>query len=208
MTKIDLFTWTTPNGFKPLVMLEELEVPYSVHAVDIGKGKQHEPAYLALNPNGKIPSLRMTDDQGQETQVFESGAILITLGEWSQKYLPPAGQGRADTLAWLMFQMGGIGPMFGQLGHFRSAKPDNAYGIERYTKEAERILGVLESRLAKVPYLADSYSIADMAAHPWVRAASRLGLSLDGWPSVKRWVETIDERPAVKRAYAWKPDAT
>ncbi len=202
---IDLYLWGTPNGYKPLLMLEELGLPYQAHAIDINKGAQKEPGYLAINPNGKIPALIDHLDDGSQVKIFESGAILIYLAEKTGKLLPPSGQARADALAWLMFQMGGVGPMFGQLGHFRMARPDNEYGVERYGNEVKRLLAVLDQQLAQRPFLAGDYSIADIATHPWVKGVGRLGLSLDPWPAVARWAGAISDRPAAQRTYAWKP---
>lgn len=197
---IELYTWTTPNGVKPLIMLEETGLSYHVTPVDIGNGAQHELAYLAINPNGKIPAL--VDDG---VRIFESAAILIHLAEKTGKFLPKEGQARADVLSWLMVQIGGIGPMFGQLGHFIGAKREDPYPVERYRKEVERLASVLETRLAKVPYLGGAeYSIADMATIGWVRALGRLLGNADGYPHITKWVDIVSERPPVAKALAWK----
>ena len=202
---IELHTWTTPNGYKPLILLEELAVPYRVVAVDLSKNQQQTPAFLALNPNGKIPALLDMADDAETVHVFESGAILIYLAEKFAQFLPTNGQARADTLTWLMLQMGGVGPMMGQWGHFLGAKREDAYALERYAQESKRILGVLDQRLATQPYLAGEYSIADMATYPWIAAAPRFGLTLEAWPNLERWCKAIAARPAVSRAMAWKP---
>jgi GSH-dependent disulfide-bond oxidoreductase len=201
---LHLHLWTTPNGYKPLILLEELGVPFTLHAVDINKNVQKEPGFLALNPNGRIPAL--VDDDANGATVFESGAILIYLAEKYGRFLPTNNpQARANVMAWLMFQMSGIGPMFGQAYHFKGAKREDSYGLERYTKESERLLTVLESRLANHDFLADEYSIADMATLPWVRIVAGLGLTLDALPGTARWVQRCEARPAVARALAWKP---
>ncbi|MEP7127116.1 MAG: glutathione S-transferase N-terminal domain-containing protein [Byssovorax sp.] len=194
---IDLYTWKTPNGRKASVMLEELGLPYTLHAVDIGKGEQHTPDFVARNPNGRIPVI--VDSDGPTT-VFESGAILIYLAEKTGKLLAPSGPQRYSALEWLMFQMSAVGPMFGQLGHFAVfAKEKIPYAIERYTTESLRIMGVLDKRLADHEYLAGDYSIADVATYPWVSAmVERLPKEpvLEG---VARWIARVGERPAVQR---------
>ena len=199
---IELYTWTTPNGVKPLIMLEETGLPYHVTPVDIGKGAQHAPDFVRINPNAKIPA--MVDD---EVRIFESGAILIHLAEKSGgKVLPSTSQARADVLGWLFFQVGSVGPMFGQLGHFRSAKREDPYPLERYTKEVERLAGVMDARLAEVEYLGGEYSIADMATIGWARAlGGYYKLDMTRWPNVQRWIDAVVARPAVHRALAWKP---
>jgi len=201
---IDLHTWTTPNGFKPLILLEELGVPYRVTAVDLTKNQQSEPAHLKLNPNGKIPAI-LDGDGGETAHVFESGAILIYLAEKYGRFLAKGGQARSDALAWLMFQMSAVGPMMGQWGHFRGAKRDDTYPLERYEKETQRVLGVLDTRLGAGEFLAGEYSVADIATYPWVSAAPRFGLTLEAWPHLQRWVMVVGARPAVARAMAWKP---
>lgn len=195
-----LFTWTTPNGIKPLIMLEELGLPYETHWVNIGKGQQHKPDFLDINPNGKIPAL---SDDG--LAVFESGAILIHLAEKTGRFLAPSGPGRAQALEWLFFQVGGVGPMFGQLGHFLTAPQKVPYGIERYRKESERLYGVLDKRLASVDYLAGQYGIADMATFGWAACHETLGISLGTFSNVARWLKLVGDRPAVQRALALKP---
>lgn len=200
---LHLHLWTTPNGYKPLIMLEELGVPHTLHAVDIGSNVQKSPAFLALNPNGRIPAL-VDDDAGGAT-VFESGAILIYLAEKFGRFLPSTGQARAEVLSWLMWQMAGVGPMFGQTYHFVNVKRDDNYAVERYSKETHRLLTVLESRLANHDFMAAEYSIADMATLPWIRIVGGLGLSLENFPGIARWVQRLEARPAVARALAWKP---
>ncbi len=202
---IELYTWTTPNGRKPLILLEELGLPYEAHAIDIGAGEQHEPTFLAINPNGKIPALVDRLDDGSHVQLFESGAVLIYLAEKCGRLLPSSGQARAETLSWLMFQVGGVGPMFGQLGHFRRLDARNEYALERYGDETKRLFSVLDQRLKEVPYLAGEYSIADIATYPWAKALEMFELPKDDYPHVVTWMETIGERAAVKKAEAWKP---
>ncbi len=198
---IELYTWGTPNGRKVSIMLEELALPYRVHPVDITKGAQFTPEFLALNPNGKIPAI--TDPEGPEGEpisLFESGAILIYLAEKTGKLMSSKPGERYETLAWLMFQMGGVGPMFGQAHHFlRAASEKVPYGIERYTKETRRLYGVLESRLKDREFLADAYSIADIATWPWVSRHEWHQVALEDFPSVKRWYDAIGARPAVQR---------
>jgi GST-like protein len=201
---IDLYTWMTPNGYKPLILLEELGLEYRIHAINISKGEQHTPEHLRLNPNGKIPALVDRGGTPDEVVVFESGAILIYLAEKHRQFLPMSGQPRASALSWLMFQMGSVGPMFGQLGHFLSAKEKIEYGINRYRGETERIYGVLDKRLAEVPYLAGEYGIADMATYPWAAAIDRFGISREKLPNVVRWLDLMAARPAVAKAMAIK----
>lgn len=201
---IDFYTWTTPNGRKVSILLEETGLPYRVHAVDISKGDQFKPEYVAINPNSKIPAIVDPDGpDGKPINVFESGAILIWLAEKTGQFLAADKRRRIEALEWLMFQMGGVGPMFGQAHHFRKFAPEPVpYAIERYTKEAQRLYGVLDRRLAEVPYLAGDYSIADMATYPWVARHEWQGVSLDEHPNVKRWFEAIGDRPAVQRGMA------
>ena len=198
---IDLYTWGTPNGRKVSVMLEEVGLPYRVHPIDIMKGAQFTPDFLKINPNSKIPAI--VDPEGPEGKpitLFESGAILIYLADKTGKFLSSKPAERYETLAWLMFQMGGIGPMFGQAHHFLRAAPEKIpYGIERYTKETRRLYGVLESRLKDHEYLAGAYSIADIATWPWVARHEWHQVSLGDFPSVKHWYDAIAARPAVER---------
>lgn len=201
---IDFYTWTTPNGRKVSIMLEETGLPYRVHAIDISKGDQFKPEFVAINPNSKIPAIVDPDGpDGRPVNVFESGAILVWLAEKTGKFLSTDKRRRIETLQWLMFQMGGIGPMFGQAHHFRKFAPEPLpYAIERYTKEAKRLYGVLDRRLGEVEYLATEYSIADIATYPWVARHDWQGVSLDEHPNVKRWFEAIGGRPAVQRGMA------
>ncbi|MDJ0704048.1 MAG: glutathione S-transferase N-terminal domain-containing protein [Leptolyngbyaceae cyanobacterium MO_188.B28] len=199
---IDLYTYTTPNGRKPAILLEELALPYTLHKIDIGKGDQFSPEFIAINPNSKIPAIR---DRNTNLTLFESGAILIYLAEKTGKLLPIEPAERARVMEWLMFQMASVGPMFGQLGHFRNAAPETLpYAISRYHNETLRLLGVLDRQLASNPYIAGDYSIADIATYPWVVAATTpyLGLSLSEFPKVQRWVETMQARPAVQTGMA------
>ena len=197
---IDLYTWTTPNGRKPLILLEELGLPYNLKPVDIGNGAQKEPAYLELNPNGRIPAAVDEVGTDREIKIFESGAILIHFASKVARLLPHSGQARASTLSWLMFQMGGIGPMFGQLGHFKRAEEKIPYAIDRYKNEVERLVGVLDGQLGKTECLAGEYSIADIATYPWVSALNFFDMDTTQWKNVHRWVTEIAERPAVKKA--------
>jgi|HubBroStandDraft_4_1064222.scaffolds.fasta_scaffold36314_2 GST-like protein len=201
---IDLYTWTTPNGFKVSIALEELGIPYRVHPVRIGRGEQFTPEYLAINPNNKIPTIVDPDGpSGRPISIFESGAILIYLAEKGGSLLPKDPEGRIVALQWLMFQMAGVGPMFGQAGHFRRHAPDKIeYAIERYTNETKRLCGVLDRRLAAVPYLAGEYSIADIATFPWTRSLAALGADPAEYPNIARWSAEIAARPAVVRGLA------
>ncbi len=201
---IDLYTWTTPNGYKPLLLLEELGVEFQAHPINITKGDQHTPEFLRKNPNGKIPAIVDGAGTADEVVVFESGAILVYLAEKHRRFLPAGGQARASVFAWLMFQMGGVGPMFGQLGHFLSAKEKVEYAINRYRGETERLYGVLDRRLGEVPYLAGEYSIADMATYPWAAAIDRFGVSREKLPNVVRWLDAMAARPAVAKAMGTK----
>jgi len=201
---IDVYTWPTPNGHKIHILLEECELPYAVHAIDISAGDQFSPDFLAISPNNKIPAI--VDDEGPDGEpisLFESGAILVYLAAKTGRFLPPDVRGKYDVLQWLMFQMGGVGPMLGQAHHFRNYAPQKiAYGIDRYTNEAKRLYGVLDRRLAATGnwMAAGEYSIADIATWPWIRSHANQGVSLDDYPNVQRWFETIGERPAVQRA--------
>ena len=201
---IDLYTWRTPNGRKVSVMLEECGLPYRVHPVDIGKGEQFKSEFLALNPNNRIPAI--VDPQGPDGKplpLFESGAILVYLSGKSGRFLPQAARGKYVALQWLMFQMGGVGPMFGQAHHFMRAKNDEiAYGSERYGAESKRLYGVLQKRLSEAAYLADEYSIADIATYPWVARHEWHRVELAQFPAVKRWYASIGRRPAVVRGMA------
>ncbi|MEJ0046239.1 MAG: glutathione S-transferase N-terminal domain-containing protein [Rhodospirillales bacterium] len=203
---IDLLTWPTPNGQKVHIALEELGLPYKVTPVNIGEGEQFSPEFLAINPNHRIPAIVDPDGPGgAPLSLFESGAILIYLAEKAGALIPTAPRGRYICLQWLMFQMGGIGPMFGQYNHFNNAAPEKIpYAIERYGNEVRRLVRVLQRRLAEAPFLAGAdYSIADIATFPWVRSAAvNAGLALDDTPDVQRWLATIEARPAVVRGMA------
>ncbi|MGF1640540.1 MAG: glutathione S-transferase N-terminal domain-containing protein [Rhodospirillales bacterium] len=198
---IDLYTWPTPNGFKVSIMLEEIALPYAVIPVDIRNGDQFDPRYLRLNPNNKIPTIVDRDGPGGVPYtVFESGAILIYLAEKTGCLMPADPAGRHRVLQWLMFQVGGIGPMLGQAHHFRRYAPEPiAYAIERYTREAERLYRVMDRRLGEAEYLAGAYSIADIACFPWIRPHRWQGQDLDAFPNLKRWFDAVDARPAVGR---------
>ncbi len=204
---IELYTWSTPNGFKISIMLEEIGLPYTVHPVDIGKGDQFEPEFLRISPNNKIPAIVDTEGSGgQSVSVFESGAILIYLAEKTGELLPSTGPGRYAVLEWLMFQMGSIGPMLGQVHHFRVYAPEPLqYAIDRYTNEANRLYGVLDRRLSDREFVAGDYSIADIAIMPWLRFPERQGVDIAEYPNVKRWRDAIAARPAVQRGLAVPP---
>ncbi len=200
---IDLYTWGTPNGRKVSILLEELGLPYAVHAVDISKRQQFEPAFLAVNPNGKIPAIVDQDAEGGPLAVFESGAILMYLADKTGRFWPKAVRERYAVTEWLMFQMGGLGPMAGQTHHFRRAAPEPIpYAIDRYTNETKRIYGVMDKRLGEAPYLAGDYSIADMACYPWVARHEWQTIDLADFPNLKRWFDTLGARPAVSKGMA------
>ena len=202
---IDLYTWGTPNGRKVSVMLEECGLPYTVHKIDISKNDQFTPKYVAINPNSKIPAIVDPDGpKGKKLTLFESGAILIYLAEKTGKFLTKDPIDRYIVLQWLMFQMGGVGPMFGQAHHFmRAAKEQIPYGIERYGNEAKRLYGVMDKRLGEAKYLAGGdYSIADIATYPWVARHEWHRVALEDFPNVKRWYDAIGARPAVARGMA------
>jgi len=198
---IDLYSWPTPNGHKIHIMLEEAGLAYRVHGVDIGKGDQFAPEFLAISPNNKIPALvDPHGPDGKPISIFESGAMLIYLAEKCGRLLPETPRERYATLEWLMFQMGGIGPMLGQVHHFRAYAPEPIpYAIDRYTKEAGRLYGVVDRRLADRPFIAGDYSIADMAIFPWLRSWERQGVNIADYPHLKRWFDTLTARPAVER---------
>ncbi len=203
---ITLYSWTTPNGRKISIALEEMGIPYEVKPIDLGANAQFDPAFLAVSPNNKIPAIVDRDARGGPVSVFESGAILIYLAERSGRFLPAGGAARAQVLEWLFWQVGGIGPMFGQLGYFALRAPEKIpAAIGRFREEAARLLGVMEHRLAEAPYLGgDDYSIADMATYPWIAAARGLmgqvlGDAAGEIPSVDRWIREIAARPAVQK---------
>ena len=198
---LHLYSWPTPNGHKIHIMLAELGVPYQLHPVNIMKGQQLTPDFLKINPNNKIPVLVDEGETASKTiTIFESGAILFYLGEKYQKFLGQNTSGKYQVLQWLMFQMSGLGPILGQTHHFRHYAPQPViYGIERFTKEGKRLYQVLDKQLQQTPFLAGDYSIADMAAFPWVRLWQKQGQQIADFPHVKRWLETIEQRPAVQQ---------
>ncbi|MCX7152832.1 MAG: glutathione S-transferase N-terminal domain-containing protein [Betaproteobacteria bacterium] len=199
---IDLYSWATPNGHKVHIMLEECGLPYKVHAINIGEGDQFKPDFLKISPNNKMPAIVDQDGPGgKPMSLFESGAILLYLASKTGKFLPTDIRQRWSTAQWLMFQMGGFGPMLGQAHHFRNyAKDKIQYAIDRYTNEANRLYGVIDRRLAESRYIAcDEYSIADMAIWPWTRYPDRQGVDKAQYPHFARWFDTIAARPAVQR---------
>lgn len=202
MQPIELYSWPTPNGHKIHIALEELGLPYVVHAVDIGRGDQFQPAFLKISPNNKIPA--MVDPEGPDgapMALMESGAMLIYLAEKTGRLMPADPRGRTETMSWLMFQMAGVGPMLGQAHHFRYYAPEPyPYAIKRYTDETTRLYRVLDGRLGQSPYLAGAdYGIADIATFPWIRSWEKQGQDLDQHPHLKRWFAAIAARPAVQR---------
>ena len=199
---IELYSWTTPNGHKIHIMLEETGLPYRVHKVNLGAKEQTRPEFLKINPNGKIPAIVDTEGpDGKPLAVFESAAILVHLAQKSGKFLPTEPRARYATLEWLMFQIANIGPMYGQAFHFRSVAPERVpYAIDRYTNEVGRLLGVMDKRLGERAYLAgEDYTIADIACWTWVRNSHSFGFNMDNYRNVQRWVAAIAERPAVRR---------
>jgi GST-like protein len=199
---IDLYSWPTPNGRKIHVMLEECDLEYKAHAIDIGKGKQFTPEFLKISPNNRIPAITDSNGpNGRPISLFESGAILIYLAEKTGKFLPNDHHHKYEALQWLMFQMGGVGPMFGQANHFSHYAIDKIpYAIDRYINECNRLYTVMDKRLADSKYIAGTnYTIADIAIHPWAQGFERRGVNANDFPNVKRWVELVHERPAVTR---------
>ncbi len=199
---IEAWTWPTPNGHKLHIMLEETGLPYKVIPVDIRAGDQFRPEFLAITPNHRIPAIVDTEGpDGRPFKLFESGAILIYLAEKTGKFIPTDPVARYTCLQWLMFQMGGVGPMFGQYNHFANYAPEKIpYAIERYSNEVKRLYRVLNKRLSEAEYLAGSeYSIADIATFPWARNPQRRGVEIEEYPAVKRWLDAIAARPAVVR---------
>jgi GSH-dependent disulfide-bond oxidoreductase len=196
---IDLYSWTTPNGRKVSIALEELGLPYKAHPIDIGKDEQFAPDFLKISPNNRIPAII---DRDNNMSLFESGAILIYLGDKTGRLLPRDGESRYRVIEWLMWQMGGIGPMIGQAHHFLRQNPGKApYAEERYHKEALRLYGVLERRLEGRNYMAGDYSIADIATWPWISRFEWHKVDLNQFPNVKRWYVSIAKRPAVQKGY-------
>ncbi len=201
----DLYNWPTSNGRKINIMVEEIGVEYKIHPIPIGKDAQFTPEFTALNPNQKIPAIVDQDGPGGKPYIlFESGAILMYMGEKHGRLFPQEMAKRYEVVQWLMFQMGGVGPIFGQTHHFRRAAPEKVpYGIERYTKETRRLWAVMDGRLADNEWLAASeFTIADIAVFPWTMRYEWQGISLDEFPNVKRWYEAIDDRPGVQRGLA------
>lgn len=199
---IEVYSWATPNGHKLHIMLEECGLPYRVHAVDIGAGDQFKPEFLAISPNNKIPAIVDAEGpDGRPMSLFESGAILLYLAGRSGRFLPASPRGKYEVLQWLMFQMGSVGPMLGQAHHFRKYAPEKLpYAVERYTKEANRLYGVMNKRLANSKYLGGAeYSIADIAVFPWLRSWKNQGIDWADHPHLKGWFDEIANRPAVKR---------
>ena len=196
---IDLYYWPTPNGWKITIMLEELAAPYRLHYVNIGKGEQFEPLFLAISPNNRMPAIvDPAGPDGKPISVFESGAILQYLGRKFRRFYPEAGRQRIEVDQWLFWQMGGLGPMAGQAHHFRQYAPEKIpYAIDRYTNEVNRLYGVMNKRLADRDFLAGDYSIADMACIGWVVPYERQGQNLDDFPHLRRWFDAMKTRPAV-----------
>ena len=196
---IDLYTWTTPNGRKVSIMLEEVGLPYTVHSVNIGQGEQFEPAFLEISPNNKIPAIV---DQDNGVSMMQSGAILLYLAEKAGKLMPKEGRASWRAMEWLMWQMGDLGPMLGQAHHFlKFNKGKSDYAEERYGKEAKRLYGVLDKRLADHEYIVDDYSVADIAAWPWISRYEWHEVDIEAFPNVKRWYTAIATRPAVQKGY-------
>ena len=199
---IEVYSWATPNGHKVHIMLEECGLPYQIHPIDIGNGAQFEPDFLAISPNNKIPAIvDSSGPDGLPISLFESGAILLYLASKTGRFLPSDTRGRYEVLQWLMFQMGGVGPMLGQAHHFRIYAPEKIeYAVNRYTNEAKRLYGVMNKQLAKQKYMAgDEYSIADIAIFPWLRSWKNQGIAWNDYPHLKGWFDEIAARPAVQR---------
>ncbi len=202
---IDLHYWPTPNGHKITLFLEEAGLPYTIHPVDIANGAQFDPAFLAIAPNNRMPAIvdHAPLGGGDPLAIFESGAILLYLAEKTGRFLPADPRGRYDAIQWLMWQMGGLGPMSGQSFHFNVYAPEKLpYAQDRYAREVARLYGVLDRRLADRPFVAGDYSIADMASYPWIVPHEKLGQDLNDFPNLKRWFDAIAARPATSAAYA------
>lgn len=205
MPSLHLYYWTTPNGHKTTIFLEEAGLPYNLHPIDINKGDQFTPEFLAISPNNRIPALvDPTPMDGDEPlSIFESGAILEYLADKTGAFLPKSGAARYNVLQWLYWQMGGLGPMAGQNHHFTQYAPEKVpYAINRYINETARLYGVLDKQLANKAFITGEYSIADMASYPWVRSHEKQGQDLNNFPNIKAWFERISARPAVIEAYA------
>jgi len=202
---IDLYSWATPNGHKIHIMLEETGLPYRVHPINIGEGAQFKPDFLKISPNNKMPAMIDSDGpDGKPMSMFESGAMLLYLASKTGKFLPDNLRERWATLQWLMFQMGGVGPMLGQAHHFLGYAPEKIpYAMNRYSREANRLYGVMDRRLAESKFIAcGEYTIADMAIMPWLRFPERQGVNMDDYPHLKKWFAGIAARPAVQRGLA------
>jgi GSH-dependent disulfide-bond oxidoreductase len=202
---IDLHYWTTPNGHKITIFLEEAGLPYRIVPVNISKGEQFKPEFLVISPNNRMPAIvdHGPKDGGEPISVFESGAILVYLAEKTGQYLPSGLRDRVMVMEWLFWQMAGLGPMAGQNHHFSQYAPEKIpYAIDRYVRETNRLYGVLDKRLSAHQFIAGDYSIADMAAYPWIVPHTRQGQKLEDFPHLQRWFETMRQRPAVQRAYA------
>jgi len=201
---IDLYYWTTPNGHKITIFLEETKLPYTIKTVNITKGEQFYPEFLKISPNNRIPAIVDHDpkDGGGPLAVFESGAILQYLAEKTGQLIPADPRGRSDVMQWLFWQMSGLGPMLGQNHHFSRYAPEPIpYAIERYRKETERLYSILDHRLQQREFIAGTYSVADIASYPWIVPHARQGIKLEEFPDLKRWFDTVGARPAVKRSY-------
>ncbi|MGD1809220.1 glutathione S-transferase N-terminal domain-containing protein [Dapis sp. BLCC M126] len=206
---LDLYYWRTPNGWKVSIMLEETETPYNLIPVNIMAGDQFKPEFLKISPNNKMPAI--VDPKGLDgnpISIFESGAILLYLAEKTGRFIPKNPRERYTVIQWLMFQMGGVGPMLGQTHHFRQYAPEKIpYAIERYTNETSRLYRVLDQQLSQVEYVAGDYSIADIAIYPWIVPHEKQGQNLADFPNLKRWFETVGQRPAVTRGLAVLSDS-
>jgi GSH-dependent disulfide-bond oxidoreductase len=202
---IDLYYWTTPNGHKITIFLEESGLPYTIHPINIGEGDQFQLSFLQISPNNRIPAIVDQDpvDSSTPISVFESGAILQYLAEKTGRFLSADVRGRVETMEWLFWQMGGLGPMLGQNHHFAQYAPEKIpYAINRYIKETERLYGVLNKQLSEKEFITGEYSIADMASYPWIVSHKLQQINLTDFPNIQRWFESLQNRPAIKRAYA------
>lgn len=202
---IDLYYWTTPNGHKITLFLEETDTPYTIHPVNIGRGDQFKPEFLDIAPNNRIPAIvdQQPSDGGNPIAIFESGAILLYLADKTKRFIPDDLRGRNNVLQWLFWQMGGLGPMAGQAHHFNIYAQDKiAYAIDRYVNETTRLYSVLDKHLANRNFIDNDYSIADMACYPWIVSHERQNQDLSDFPNLKRWYDSIARRPATQRAYA------
>jgi GST-like protein len=201
---IELYYWPTPNGWKISIALEEMALPYQVKYVNIGRGEQFAPEFLAISPNNRMPAIVDRDPEGggAPISVFESGAILLYLADKTRRFIPQDLRGRVEVIEWLMWQMGGLGPMLGQNHHFRIYAPEPIpYAVERYTNETNRLYGVLDRRLAGREYVCGEYSIADMACWPWIVPHERQGQKLEDFPNLRRWYDKMKTRPGVQRGF-------